>query len=219
MKKILSLVVILSLLLGLVGLVSGSSDITVYVESERLHLEDPPIIKDGRTLAPMRHFFAALGATVTWDSNTITAIGKRGTTEVKITIGSARPTINGQAAVIDVPAQIVNGRTYIPLRFVGEALGDNVVWSGATRTITVTRGDGIPKFQPAPVGGTEPFPAPSPVAPGEGQYVGSIDSDKYHYPKCRHAENILPQNEIWFTDVTDAKSKGYVPCGVCRPPR
>ena len=47
MKKILFLVVILSLLLGLVGLVSGSSHITVYVENEKLHLEDPPIIKDG----------------------------------------------------------------------------------------------------------------------------------------------------------------------------
>ena len=214
-KKVIILAILLLVVLGFSGVISASSDINVFVGGERLHLEDPPILKDGRTLAPMRHFFEALGATVSWDANTMTAIGKRGNIEVRIPIGSARPTVNGQAAIIDVPAQIINGRTYIPLRFVGEALGDNVVWEGATRTITITRGDGIPKYQPAP----SVAPAPKPAAPSEGRYVGSIKSDKYHHPTCRHAKNILPENEIWFKDTGDAKAKGYVPCGVCRPPR
>jgi micrococcal nuclease len=49
------------------------------------------------------------------------------------------------------------------------------------------------------------------------KFVGSTKSDKYHYPECRWAKKITPENEIWFSSSDDAKSKGYVPCGVCHP--
>jgi hypothetical protein len=49
-------------------------------------------------------------------------------------------------------------------------------------------------------------------------YVGSIKSDKYHYPNCRAAQKIKPENEIWFTSSADALAHGYVPCGICNPP-
>jgi micrococcal nuclease len=51
----------------------------------------------------------------------------------------------------------------------------------------------------------------------EKKYVGSTESDKYHYPECRWAKKILPENEIWFSSSEDARSKGYVPCGICHP--
>lgn len=50
-----------------------------------------------------------------------------------------------------------------------------------------------------------------------GVYVGSVDSDKYHNPSCRFAEEILPENEIWFDSTEDAESSGYSPCGGCHP--
>ena len=49
------------------------------------------------------------------------------------------------------------------------------------------------------------------------KFVGSTKSDKYHYPECRWAKKISPDNEIWFSSLDDAKMKGYVPCGVCHP--
>jgi len=52
----------------------------------------------------------------------------------------------------------------------------------------------------------------------EGQFVGSLESDKYHYPSCRWAKKILPENEIWFASSEEARAAGYVPCGVCHPP-
>ena len=51
----------------------------------------------------------------------------------------------------------------------------------------------------------------------EKKYVGSKESNKYHYPECRWAKKILPENAIWFSSSEDARSKGYVPCGVCHP--
>jgi|GEM_PF-1043819 len=50
------------------------------------------------------------------------------------------------------------------------------------------------------------------------RYVGSKNSDKYHLPSCTWAQKISPENEVWFFSAADAKSKGYTPCGVCKPP-
>jgi len=49
-------------------------------------------------------------------------------------------------------------------------------------------------------------------------FVGSIKSDKYHYPSCSAAKRIKPENEIWFSSSEDARSHGYVPCKICNPP-
>lgn len=55
-----------------------------------------------------------------------------------------------------------------------------------------------------------------PLTPGK--YVGSVNSNIYHYPSCVWARRINPENEIWFDSVADAKMHGYRPCKVCKPP-
>ena len=52
----------------------------------------------------------------------------------------------------------------------------------------------------------------------EKVFVGSIKSNKYHYPYCEWAKKIKPSNEIWFSSSADAVAHGYVPCKVCNPP-
>jgi len=52
----------------------------------------------------------------------------------------------------------------------------------------------------------------------ERVFVGSIKSNKYHYPSCQWAEKIKPENEIWFSSSQDARNHGYIPCKVCSPP-
>lgn len=48
-------------------------------------------------------------------------------------------------------------------------------------------------------------------------YVGSIESDKYHYPSCQHAKKILAENLIGWNTIAEAEAAGYKPCGVCHP--
>jgi len=57
-------------------------------------------------------------------------------------------------------------------------------------------------------------PAPSVT----GVFVGSINSDVYHYPTCTYAQRIYPENQIWFSSSQDARAHGYRPCKVCHPP-
>lgn len=49
-------------------------------------------------------------------------------------------------------------------------------------------------------------------------YVGSVKSSKYHYPDCEWARKISPSNLICFSSPSEARSKGYTPCRVCKPP-
>ena len=51
-----------------------------------------------------------------------------------------------------------------------------------------------------------------------GPFVGSINSNVYHYPWCYEAKKILPKNLVTFATVGDACKAGYRPCEVCDPP-
>ena len=56
------------------------------------------------------------------------------------------------------------------------------------------------------------------IAHAATSYVGSKNSNKYHYPSCVWAERIKPGNRITFSSAKEARAAGYVPCKVCRPP-
>ncbi len=49
------------------------------------------------------------------------------------------------------------------------------------------------------------------------ELLGSVNSDKYHHPDCRHIKNIKPENKIIFKSRKDAEEKGYRPCKTCQP--
>jgi hypothetical protein len=51
-----------------------------------------------------------------------------------------------------------------------------------------------------------------------GPFVGSINSNVYHYPWCFEAKKIHPENLVIFPTVADACAAGYRPCEVCKPP-
>ncbi len=61
--------------------------------------------------------------------------------EIKLTIDSKEIVVNGKASELDVPAQIVDSRTLVPLRAIFEALGASVEWNGETSTVTSAKGD------------------------------------------------------------------------------
>lgn len=120
--------------------------ITVYVDGAKLSFDQPPIIQDDRTLVPMRKIFEALDAQVIWDepSQSVTAV--RGTDVILFRIGEAGLYKNGQLVyTMDVPAQILNDRTLVPLRAVAESLGAGVGWDGVNYVIDITSAGNTPQ--------------------------------------------------------------------------
>jgi len=47
----------------------------------------------------------------------------------------------------------------------------------------------------------------------QGRFVGSVNSNKYHWPNCPWAKKIASQNQIWFSSESEAQAAGYVRCG------
>lgn len=87
-----------------------------------------PIIADDRTLVPLRIIFEALGAKVDWVEETMTVIAVKSDIKIILQIGSSDAMVDDEIKVLDVPAQLINGRTLVPLRFVSEAMGAKVDW-------------------------------------------------------------------------------------------
>ena len=117
---------------------TNPNPLIVYINGTKQSYDQPPVLEDGRTLVPLRGIFESLGATVQWDQQKQLVTANRSGTKIQLKIGSKAPTVNGKIMPIDVPAKVKNGRTLVPLRFVGEALGATVHYDAANRTIKIT---------------------------------------------------------------------------------
>ncbi len=91
----------------------------------------------GSTLVPMRGIFEALGASVHFDKATQTVYGQKGATAIILPVGALTATVNGQPQSLPLPAQLINGTTLVPLRFISESLGASVRWNPALSTVTI----------------------------------------------------------------------------------
>jgi hypothetical protein len=104
-----------------------------------------PYIDDnsGRVLVPARFLAYALGVNADWDANTRTVTmyerNPKEYTTVSMAIGSAILTVNGHTQTMDQSPVLRDGRTYLPARYVAEALGYNVSWDAGSQTVTVSR--------------------------------------------------------------------------------
>lgn len=102
----------------------------------------PPVSVEGRVLVPVRAIFEELGATIRWDGNTKTVFAYKENTAITIPIDSKTVTIQDENSKkeiqLDVPAQIINSSTYVPVRFVSEALGAEVAWDGKANSVLIT---------------------------------------------------------------------------------
>lgn len=85
-----------------------------------------PYIANSRTYVPFRALGEAIGADVEWDNDARTVTYTLDGTEIVMTIGSTTYTVNGVEKSMDVAPEITGERTYVPIRFIGEALGFKV---------------------------------------------------------------------------------------------
>lgn len=113
----------------------------IYVDCESYG--QSAVIVEGRTLVPLRAIFESFGADVRWDSETKTVFSTLGSDSVKITIGDKNLYKNGNKAELDVPAQIINNRTMVPVRAVAEAFGAKAEWDSENRTVVLKYKTGV----------------------------------------------------------------------------
>ena len=113
-------------------------NIGININGRRIRPDSAPELISGRTLVPIRAVAENLGYTVNWDAETRTvAMTKDGGNEIKITIDADELYKNSEKIAVDVPAQIIDSRTYLPLRAVAEAMDCRVEWDGENKIVDI----------------------------------------------------------------------------------
>ncbi len=97
-----------------------------------------PVIRNGRTMLPIRFIVEELGGKIEWNDELKKVTITKGDLTIEIFIGSPFAIVNGNIVELDSPAFIENDRTYLPLRFVADYLGADVEWIDETKTVTIT---------------------------------------------------------------------------------
>jgi hypothetical protein len=159
----------------------AQSEVSVTLNGAPLQLNPGPQERAGRVFVPLRGVFEQLGASVVYENGVINAQGHGGRS-VSLHIGSTDATVNGQPQTLDVAPFIVGASTYVPLRFVSQALGASVNYDAANRIVALANGSGGPQQAPPPPQAMQPPPPQAParsplvlskVFPGRDQTVGA----------------------------------------------
>jgi hypothetical protein len=119
--------------------VIGMSQYFVNDQTPGISMDAAPYIdsSSGRSLVPVRYLGDALGATTAWDAGSQAVTVTGGSTTVSMIIGSTTMTVNGQAQTLDQAPVIKDGRTYLPARWVANALGYQVDWNAANKIVII----------------------------------------------------------------------------------
>ena len=127
------------------GAMSYAADVNILYNGEQMELDADAYIKNDRTMVPVRGIFEAAGAKVNWDAETQTVMIAKSEGEeitfIFLQVGSDTAFVNSEATTLDVPAEISNDRTMVPLRFIMEELGAVVTWDPDTKTVSITKGE------------------------------------------------------------------------------
>ncbi|WP_025025499.1 RCC1 domain-containing protein [Caldalkalibacillus mannanilyticus] len=113
----------------------------VSVGEKELSLDVAPYIDHAtsRTFVPIRFVSEALDAKVEWLAQERQIKITEGTHHIVLTIGSSQAIVNGKKMALDAPAEIKNGRAFVPIRFISEVFGASVDYQSQTKKITISK--------------------------------------------------------------------------------
>ncbi|MGB9826493.1 MAG: stalk domain-containing protein [Desulfofundulus sp.] len=114
----------------------------IFVNGQLLKDALPPVVKEGTTLVPLRALAASLKAQVSYDAATKTVtVVKQGVT-IQLSLTGGTVTLKDQlgqekTVSLPIPPQVINGYTFVPLRFIAETFAASVSYDPSTGIITV----------------------------------------------------------------------------------
>ncbi|MGG1669979.1 copper amine oxidase N-terminal domain-containing protein [Paenibacillus sp. NRS-1783] len=117
--------------------------VKVTVDAKAVSFPDAkPYTESSRVLIPVRFVSQALGGTVDYKNKTVSI--KQGGKMVSMKVNGTKVSVGGKTVTLDVPVRVKENRTYVPLRFVSEALGASVDWNQVQRLVSITTESGNP---------------------------------------------------------------------------
>jgi len=156
MKKLALILVLVCTFVTLFSIVPSAVELPlrVVINGTKLEFPDaqPFIDANGRTQTPARFIGEALGANVTWDGVQKKAVFESDGNTLVLYIGKREYDVNDTKKQMDTEALLIDGRTFVPARYVAEALGATVEWDASIRTVYINTKDN-PTSTPTPTQG------------------------------------------------------------------
>ena len=137
MKRILKGCFLFLLLFSCSIQTAAANSVHVTLNGKPLSFDTAPYIENDRVLVPMRGVLESLGYSVHWKEHTKTVLAMKGSMEISLPLNSKTVTVNDKEVLIDVPAKLHNGRTFVPLRFLAEYSGADVQWDELSSTVLI----------------------------------------------------------------------------------
>lgn len=139
MKKLIRNLFILSiLLLGLMNAGTKAASLNLIIDGNNVTKSASPIVKNRRTLVPLRFIGEALGKEVLWNNDEKSVTVSDEGNSFKLYIDSKIiDNSDGTLKFTDVAPCIVNRKTYLPLRAIAELMNIGVGYDKASSTVTI----------------------------------------------------------------------------------
>lgn len=186
MKKNLTLFLILIMLFCMTipaGIGAITYGVNIFVNGTVVDFSggygEPFISDEGRTMVPVRGTAEAYGCKVEWDAPNYQAVVTYGNHYVIIPINKTYIITDTGTVSMDTFARIIEDRTYLPIRYVMEAVGARVDWVATSRTVVINAPDVIDDF---PVDPEDPSVLPYEPSGPSDPYVNPVeepDNDQY----------------------------------------
>lgn len=145
-KRTAVVAMILVLLVSMVVPVSfatATEELRLVINETEVKPDVPPQIINGRTMVPVRVVSASLGEELTWDQQQRVVFIRSSANKNVASSAEIQLVVDDEVLQPDVPPQMVDNRTLVPLRVISEALGAKVNWDQQSATVTITSSEEI----------------------------------------------------------------------------
>lgn len=115
----------------------SANTIGLYIDGKEIACDVAPIIRNDRTLVPVRAVFEAFGADCTWNDSE-KSVSISGNKKILLYIDSKTAYVDGVKKSLDTAPIILNDRTLVPIRFISETLNYTVEWDDSTQNVYIS---------------------------------------------------------------------------------
>lgn len=117
-----------------IQLIPIEKEITVQLNGKAMLLFSQPVMKES-LMVPMRELFEAFGSTVQYKDGKI--VIQQGNNHIQMQVYSYDATVNGKKVKLTKSPIYIDGKTYVPLRFVAQSLGAKVTWNEKEQIVSI----------------------------------------------------------------------------------
>jgi len=156
MKKWLPLLFVVTVMLFLSAGVAYAEKATLtpklILDGKVLEPRVPPVVMDNYVLVPVRIATENLGFKVDYIKAANQVKVTNGSKQLVMTLDQSTAYVNGEAKTMDMPPTVQSNTTLIPIRFLSNALGIDIVWDNVSKSVFLYS----PAPEPEEPGGTDP---------------------------------------------------------------